>query len=184
MLSSVWWPLAPMSTSPMIQICPMQPGRWSRRCCRQHGPVADRVKSTFALRWTQSFNLLRTGCQWRLLSREFPGWSTVYHYFQAWKNAGVWTCIQRSMYQQARRQAGRAACPSGADRWITKPVPMQVSGIRCSKASLPSCRSMRMSPLSRMLSSRWSIFPSASVLSGCISTWRRTARKSSMRFQM
>ena len=27
---------------------------------------------------------------------EFPGWSTVYHYFRAWKNAGVWTCIQRS----------------------------------------------------------------------------------------
>ena len=23
----------------MIQICPMQPGRWSRRCYRQHGPV-------------------------------------------------------------------------------------------------------------------------------------------------
>src|SRR4029077_19623526 len=58
------------------------------------------------------FYLLRTGCQWRLLPREFPGWSTVYHYFQAWKNAGVWTCIQRSMYQQARRQASRAACPS------------------------------------------------------------------------
>jgi putative transposase len=58
------------------------------------------------------FYLRRTGCQWRLLPREFPGWSTVYHYFQAWKNAGVWTCIQRSMYQQARRQAGRAACPS------------------------------------------------------------------------
>jgi len=58
------------------------------------------------------FYLLRTGCQWRLLPREFPGWSTVYHYFRAWKNAGVWTCIQRSMYQQARRQAGRAACPS------------------------------------------------------------------------
>ena len=58
------------------------------------------------------FYLLRTGCQWRLLPREFPGWSTVYHYFQAWKNAGVWTSIQRSMYQQARRQAGRTACPS------------------------------------------------------------------------
>jgi transposase len=58
------------------------------------------------------FYLLRTGCQWRLLPREFPGWSTVYHYFRAWKNAGVWTCIQRSMYQQARGQAGRAAYPS------------------------------------------------------------------------
>src|ERR1700751_2051671 len=58
------------------------------------------------------FYLLRTGCQWRLLPREFRVWSTVYHYFRAWKNAGVWTCIQRSMYQQARGQAGRAACPS------------------------------------------------------------------------
>src|ERR1700756_4011478 len=27
------------------------------------------------------FYLLRTGCQWRLLPREFPVWSTVYHYF-------------------------------------------------------------------------------------------------------
>jgi transposase len=55
------------------------------------------------------FYLLRTGCQWRLLPREFPVWSTVYHYFRAWKNGGVWTCVQRSMYQQARRQAGRTA---------------------------------------------------------------------------
>jgi hypothetical protein len=37
------------------------------------------------------FYLLRTGCQWRLLRREFPVWSTVYHYFRAWKNGGVWT---------------------------------------------------------------------------------------------
>src|SRR5271167_4533733 len=28
------------------------------------------------------FFLLRTGCQWRLLPREFPVWSTVYHYFR------------------------------------------------------------------------------------------------------
>ena len=58
------------------------------------------------------FYLLRTGCQWRLLPREFPVWSTVYHYFRVWKDGGVWTCVQRSMYQQARRQAGRTAFPS------------------------------------------------------------------------
>ena len=58
------------------------------------------------------FYLLRTGCQWCLLPREFPVWSTVYHYFRVWKSGGVWTCVQRSMYQQARRQAGRTACPS------------------------------------------------------------------------
>ena len=58
------------------------------------------------------FYLLRTGCQWRLLPREFPAWSTVYHYFRDWKNAGVQACLQRSMYEKARSQAGRAACPS------------------------------------------------------------------------
>lgn len=58
------------------------------------------------------FYLLRTDCQWRLLPREFPAWGTVYHYFRSWKNAGVWTCIQRIIYERVRRQAGKAACPS------------------------------------------------------------------------
>ncbi len=58
------------------------------------------------------FYLLRTGCQWRLLPREFPAWGTVYHYFRAWKNAGVWTCLQRAIYEQVRAKAGRPACPS------------------------------------------------------------------------
>ena len=29
-----------------------------------------------------------------------------------WKNAGVWTCLQRAIYENARTQAGRSACPS------------------------------------------------------------------------
>jgi putative transposase len=58
------------------------------------------------------FYLMRTGCQWRLLPREFPAWGTVYHYFRMWKNSGVWTCLQRALYEQTRREAGRSACPS------------------------------------------------------------------------
>jgi putative transposase len=58
------------------------------------------------------FYLLRTGCQWRLLPREFPAWGTVYHYFRTWKNAGVWSCLQAAIYEQVRVQAGRSACPS------------------------------------------------------------------------
>ena len=58
------------------------------------------------------FYLLRTGCQWRLLPREFPAWGTVYHYFRTWKNSGVWTCVQRGIYEQVRAQAGRSECPS------------------------------------------------------------------------
>ena len=40
------------------------------------------------------FYLLRTGCQWRLLPREFPAWGTVYYYFRNWENLGVWTNLQ------------------------------------------------------------------------------------------
>ena len=58
------------------------------------------------------FYLLRTGCQWRLLPREFPVWGTVYHYFRSWKNAGVWTCLQKAIYEHVRTEAGRASCPS------------------------------------------------------------------------
>ena len=56
--------------------------------------------------------LLRTGCQWRLLPREFPPCGTVYHYFQVWQNSGVSVHLHRVLYEQARRVAGRAACPS------------------------------------------------------------------------
>src|ERR671912_1230373 len=57
------------------------------------------------------FYLLRTGCQWRLLPRDFPAWGTVYHYFRMWKNTGVWACVQREIYEQVRTQAGRADWP-------------------------------------------------------------------------
>src|SRR5580698_11637747 len=58
------------------------------------------------------FYLLRTGCQWRMLPREFPPYGTVYHYFQDWQNSGVWVHLHRVLYEQARRHAGRPACPS------------------------------------------------------------------------
>jgi putative transposase len=58
------------------------------------------------------FYLLRTGCQWRLLPRCFPPWSTVHHYFRAWDRAGVWTRLHRVVYRLARAAAGRGACPS------------------------------------------------------------------------
>jgi putative transposase len=58
------------------------------------------------------FYLLRTGCQWRLLPREFPRPGTVYHYFRAWKEAGVLAELQRALHEQARLSRGRAVCPS------------------------------------------------------------------------
>src|SRR5438132_1452798 len=33
--------------------------------------------------------MVRTGCQWRQLPREFPPYTTVQHYFYAWRDGGV-----------------------------------------------------------------------------------------------
>src|SRR4051794_14816173 len=56
--------------------------------------------------------LLRTGCPWRMLPREFPPKSTVYGYFrQFWKD-GIWSSIQMTLLMAAREQAGREASPS------------------------------------------------------------------------
>ncbi len=56
--------------------------------------------------------LLRTGCQWRLLPRDFPPCSTAHHYFRMWRRTGVWVRLHRALYARARAAAGRAPCPT------------------------------------------------------------------------
>jgi transposase len=58
------------------------------------------------------FYLLRTGCQWRLLPRDYPPRSTVYHYFSAWRARGIWTRLQWELHKHARIAAGRADGPT------------------------------------------------------------------------
>jgi len=31
--------------------------------------------------------LARSGCQWKMLPREFPKWQTVYYYFRRWRES-------------------------------------------------------------------------------------------------
>lgn len=58
------------------------------------------------------FYLLRTGCQWRLLPRDFPPWGTVWWYFRRWRREGVWTRIHRALYPLARAKKDRRPGPS------------------------------------------------------------------------
>ncbi len=56
----------------------------------------------------------RTGCQWRMLPRDFPPWQTVYGYFWRWTRSGVWERLNAVLVKQARQQAGRDPQPSAA----------------------------------------------------------------------
>ena len=56
--------------------------------------------------------MARTGCQWRMLPREFPPRSTVQRYFHAWRSDGTLRTLNHHLLMAAREAAGREASPS------------------------------------------------------------------------
>src|SRR5215831_6687480 len=53
------------------------------------------------------FYILRAGCAWRMLPREYPPRSTVYGYFAQFRDEGVWEQIMTTLRERCRVQAGR-----------------------------------------------------------------------------
>jgi transposase len=60
------------------------------------------------------FYVLRSGCQWRLLPRDYGPWPTVYSYFRKWRLDGTWERIHTLLREQVRQQVGRQPTPSAA----------------------------------------------------------------------
>lgn len=58
------------------------------------------------------FYMLETGCQWRMLPKDFPPFTTVQHYFYGWRENGIWWRIQHALLMQAREEEGREASPT------------------------------------------------------------------------
>ncbi len=62
------------------------------------------------------FYVLRTGCQWRHLPPPpaFLPWPTVYGYFRAFLDAGVWESMRHHLVVMLREGAGREPSPTAA----------------------------------------------------------------------
>lgn len=58
--------------------------------------------------------LLRSGCSWRMLPKDFPPWSTVHHYYRRWRKDGTVARIHDALRREVRVQAGRDPDPSAA----------------------------------------------------------------------
>ena len=56
--------------------------------------------------------IARTGCQWRMLPKDFPPFTTVQGYFYDWRDNGLFENINFHLLLQAREAAGREASPS------------------------------------------------------------------------
>ena len=89
-----WALLAPLLPPPMRT---GRPRKWSDRL------IADAV-----------FYVLRSGCAWRMLPREFPPWSTVFSRFRRWRLDGTLRRTHDVLRGLVRQRAGRAAAPTGA----------------------------------------------------------------------
>jgi putative transposase len=60
------------------------------------------------------FYMIRGGCAWRMLPKDFPPYQTVYDYFRTWRNDGTWEKIHDTLRDRLRQKAGRDVSPSAA----------------------------------------------------------------------
>ena len=53
------------------------------------------------------FYIAQSGCQWRMLPKDFPPVSTVQGYFYRWAQDGMWLKINHALVMLSHKRAGR-----------------------------------------------------------------------------
>jgi putative transposase len=56
--------------------------------------------------------VVKTGCQWRMLPKDFPPWKTVYGYFRRLSLMGVWERVLEDLVKLKRLKYNRNETPS------------------------------------------------------------------------
>jgi len=58
------------------------------------------------------FYMVRAGCPWRYLPKDFPPFTTVQNRFYAWRDSGLWEQIVSVLVMAVREAEGRKAAPT------------------------------------------------------------------------
>jgi transposase len=95
--------------------------------------------------------VLRTGCQWRELPKDFPPRSTVYNYFWEWSRYGVLDRIHHELFLKCREAEGREASPTAAiiDTQVAKAT--EKGGPRAIRSATMRARKPRASSATQLL---------------------------------
>src|SRR3712207_3612377 len=85
-------------------------------CLRHHLPPPNkrgrpRVHSTREILNAVFFYVLKSGCPWPLLPREFPPWETVYCWFRRWRMDGTFEQLNAALRERLRSRRGKKASP-------------------------------------------------------------------------
>jgi len=75
---------------------------------RQGRPPSKQLRDI----WNAILYVTRTGCSWRMLPKDFPNWSAVYHHFRQLKKRGKLDKIMKSLHELVREQSGKESTPS------------------------------------------------------------------------
>lgn len=60
------------------------------------------------------FHVLRTGCQWEELPKEYPNHNSIYYHYAKWHRNGTWREVNEALRQEERQRLGRNPEPSAA----------------------------------------------------------------------
>jgi len=79
-------------------------------------PPAPTGRKPVDRRWVLNAILyvVRTGCQWRQLPKDFPPWKTVYTVFWRFRRGGTWKRIHDALRERERKRQGKRATPTVA----------------------------------------------------------------------
>ena len=80
--------------------------------------------------WNAIFYWNKTGCQWRMLPKDFPKWRSVHYYFSKWTEMGVIEDIMHRLNEKVRIQQGKHPQPSLAIIDCQSVKTTSVGGIR------------------------------------------------------
>ena len=58
--------------------------------------------------------LIKSGCPWRLLPKNFPPWKTVHHYFWHWSRGSILSGLNDRLRALVRESAGKRCRPTAA----------------------------------------------------------------------
>jgi putative transposase len=58
------------------------------------------------------FYVLKSGCPWRLLPKDFPPWKRVYDWFRKWRIDGTFERLNAALRELLRTRSGRNPLPS------------------------------------------------------------------------
>jgi transposase len=85
--------------------------------------------------------VMKSGCQWRMLPKEYPPWQTVYDYYLRWRQNGKWQEIHDSLVVKVREKVGKKPAPtvgiidSQSAKTVQKGDPEATMPVKKSKAA-------------------------------------------------